>query len=138
MTRMLYPVVLLGITASVLCLPACEKPSPQTQLAPTTTSAREGYELPIPMREYWAGTTVLKYEYEMRYSPAGRVERNGWSRAYYSSGSVEREGPYLNGERSGTWTFYTLDGAVDRVENRDDGAPWTAPGQLVPTPGTEP
>ncbi len=113
-------------------------------------SGRRGYEIPIPQLEYWADTQVLKYSYEMRFDPPDeeggrpRLHRNGWARAYYLTGGLEREGAYryiaANGrsERVGRWTYYTPEGAVDRVEERGGEVIWTAPDQLIAPPGTSP
>ena len=89
------------------------------------------------MIEFWDGTTRVKYEYEMRYGPDGQVQRNGWARAYYSNGSVEREGAYLDGARAGTWTYYTPEGKIDRSGFERGQPVWSGPGQLKAVPGTE-
>ena len=89
------------------------------------------------MVEFWDGTNQVKYEYEMRYSPDGSLQRNGWGRAYYSNGAMEREGAYFQDARVGTWTYYTAQGAVQRTEDRPGEAVWTGPGQLKAVPGTE-
>ncbi len=115
--------------------------------APT---GRRGYEIPIPQLEYWAGTETLKYSYEMRFDPpdeeGGRpkLHRNGWARAYYLSGGLEREGAYryvaANGrsERVGRWTYYTAEGAVDRTEDRGGDVIWTGPDQPIAPPTDRP
>ena len=108
---------------------------------PPTASAepvkRNGYEIPIPSREYWDNTDVLKFEYEMRYDVDGRLKRNGWSRAYFSSGQLEREGSYTNDERVGIWNFYDREGNPSRKEDRKGIVIWTGPGQDAVIPGTE-
>ena len=113
--------------------------------APAVTG-RRGYEIPIPQLEYWAGTETLKYSYEMRFYPpekegcGPRLHRNGWARAYYPSGGLEREGAYryvaANGraERVGRWTYYTPEGTVDRTEDRGGEVIWTGPDQLIAPP----
>jgi len=112
--------------------------NPPEKASPSTAKPlREGYEAPFPMREYWDSTGKLKFEYEMRYGPNGKVARNGWSSAYYADGAIEREGAYLQNERIGTWTYYSNDGSVDRTENRGGQTIWTGPNQAIPTPGTE-
>lgn len=110
------------------------EPAPQAEAAP----GRKGYETPIPIREYWKETGNLKFEYEYRYNADGSFARNGWSRAYYGSGPLEREGSYLNNERIGLWTYYEPDGNVSRTEDRGGVAIWTGPDQSTPPPGTEP
>jgi hypothetical protein len=111
---------------------------------------RRGYEIPIPQLEYWAGTEVLKYSYEMRFDPpdepGGRsgLHRNGWARAYYLTGQLEREGAYRyvpalgRSERVGRWTYYTPEGSIDRTEDRGGEVVWTGPDQLTAPPGTVP
>ena len=89
------------------------------------------------MREYWDSTGKLKFEYEMRFGPDGKVLRNGWSTAHFADGTMERQGAYLENERVGTWTYYTADGTVDRIEDRGGKTIWTGPNQAIPTPGTE-
>jgi hypothetical protein len=112
----------------------------------TASTARRGYEIPIPQLEYWEGTKTLKYSYEMRFDPADeeggrpKLHRNGWGRAYYLSGGLEREGSYryipANGrsERVGVWTYYTPEGSVDRTEDRRGPVVWTGPDQLIAPP----
>ncbi|MCH2162032.1 MAG: hypothetical protein MK085_09190 [Phycisphaerales bacterium] len=99
--------------------------------------ARDGYEIPIPSREYWKNSNTLKFEYEMRYDLDGKLKRNGWSRAYYGSGRIEREGAYTNNERVGIWTLYEPDG-TSRIEDRGGIVIWSAAGQVLAMPGTEP
>ncbi len=127
--------------------PPPSTPPPST---PPQSTARRGYEIPIPQLEYWDGTQVLKYSYEMRFDPpdeAGgrpRLHRNGWARAYYLGGQLEREGAYRyvanlgRSERVGLWTYYTPEGAVDRTEDRGGPVVWTGPDQTIAPPGTEP
>ena len=126
--------------------------SPTTDDVPvaesTNPDARRGYEVPIPQIEYWEGSDrVLKFTYEMRFDapgPNGRraLHRNGWARAYYSSGALEREGVYQwipdrgRSERVGRWTYYDEEGNVDRVEERGGDPIWTGPDQATPPPGT--
>lgn len=121
--------------------------------AGTTTSStsveatlRRGYEIPIPSIEYWESSTTPKFVYEMRFDPSlepggrPRLHRNGWAKAYYANGSIEREGAYrydasLNrSERVGTWTYYEDDGSVARIEQRGGPAIWTGPDQRIPPP----
>jgi hypothetical protein len=129
---------------------------PATQPATTTPSDapastnRRGYEIPIPQLEYWAGTETLKYSYEMRFDPPDeeggrpRLHRNGWARAFYLTGELEREGVYryvaANGrsERVGRWTYYTPEGTVDRTEERGGEVIWTGPDQLIAPPEAKP
>lgn len=117
------------------------EPSPTTPTAPAT-ELRRGYETPIPMNEFWDGTKTLKYAYEMRFDTDGKLHRNGWGRAYYASGAIEREGTYRYdhqremSERMGTWTYYEADGSVKRVEDRGGDPIWTGPDQATPPPGT--
>jgi hypothetical protein len=107
-----------------------------------STELRRGYEIPIPMNEFWDGTKTLKYTYEMRFDTDGKIHRNGWGRAYYANGVIEREGAYRYdhdlemSERMGTWTYYEADGSVKRVEERGGTPIWTGPNQQTPPPGT--
>ena len=121
--------------------------------AGTTTSStsveatlRRGYEIPIPSIEYWESSTTPKFVYEMRFDPPRepggrpRLHRNGWAKAYYANGSIEREGAYRydasldRSERVGTWTYYQDDGSVARIEQRGGPAIWTGPDQRIPPP----
>lgn len=111
--------------------------APQETAASETNPPRTGYEIPIPMIEFWEGTNQLKYEYEMRYDTNGQVARNGWSRAYYGNGNLEREGAYLDGARSGIWTYYAIDGSINRTEDHGGNPEWTGPDQFKAVPGTE-
>ncbi|MAC18542.1 MAG: hypothetical protein CMJ23_02485 [Phycisphaerae bacterium] len=111
---------------------------------------RRGYEIPIPQIEYWdPERSALKYTYEMRFDAPGadgraRLHRNGWARAYFGNGSLEREGSYQwipqreRSERVGRWTYYKADGTVDRIEQRGGDSVWSGPDQRIPPPGTEP
>ncbi len=119
-------------------------PAPQdagTTITPTV-ELRRGFETPIPMQEFWDGTKTLKYTYEMRFDTDGKLHRNGWGRAYYANGVLEREGAYRYdhdrkmSERMGTWTYYEADGSVKRVEERGGTPIWTGPDQKTPPPGT--
>lgn len=126
--------------------------SPPAEPAPVAESAasdaRRGYEIPIPQIEYWEGSDrVLKFSYEMRFDapgPNGRpaLHRNGWARAYYASGTLEREGAYQwipargRSERVGRWTYFDAEGNVARVEDRGGDPIWTGPDQTTPPPGT--
>ncbi|MCP4836953.1 MAG: hypothetical protein GY895_19555 [Phycisphaera sp.] len=124
---------------------------PATTTTPATAEPRRGYEIPIPQIEFWdPERTTLKYTYEMRFDPAGpgekgpRLHRNGWARAYYGSGRLEREGAYRfdrtknQSDRVGTWIYYDTEGNPSRTEERGGEVIWTGPDQLVPPPGTEP
>lgn len=108
---------------------------------------RRGYEVPIPSIEFWdASNTVPKYYYEMRFEAprtaggAPRLHRNGWSRAFYGNGALQREGAYRydpsvdRSERVGRWTYYEIDGTVERVEERGGPTIWTEADQLIAPP----
>lgn len=107
--------------------PAAPTPAPSSATtAPTTpanalTATAVKDEVKI-MKEYWEGTRILKFSYEMRRGAEGRWDRNGMSQAYYASGKLEREGLYKDGKRVGMWTYYDEQGKVTRTENRG-GAP---------------
>lgn len=156
---------MIGVVTGLLVLVACEQePGPKAPVEPGNTDAarattstattpsaegRRGYEIPIPQLEFWAGTQVPKYRYEMRFDPPEkpggnpRLHRNGWASAYYGSGVMEREGAYRydaalgRSERVGIWTYYTQTGEVDRTEDRGGEVIWTGPGQAIAPPGTE-
>lgn len=70
------------------------------------------------MKEYWDGTKIPKFVYEMRRGADGKWDRNGRAQAYYSSGKLEREGRYKDGKRVGLWTYYDPEGKVLRTEQR--------------------
>lgn len=112
-------------------------PASEKSAVTETKALRKGYEIPIPMIEYWEGTNILKFKYEMRYGVDGKVARNGWASAYYGNGNREREGAYIDNERAGTWTYYTIDGGVSRTEEREGNPVWTGPDQHKAAPGTE-
>ena len=126
--------------STTLAVTGCgeQENSPAASTGPAAPVQRNGYEIPIPSREYWDTTNVLKFEYEMRYDVDGRLKRNGWSRAYFSSGQLEREGSYTNDERVGIWNFYDREGNPSRKEDRKGIVIWTGPGQDAVIPGTEP
>lgn len=128
-----------------------EAPEPTTGVVTsdaTPTGERRGYEIPIPQLEYWdPERRTMKYSYEMRFDAPGsdgraRLHRNGWARAYFGSGVLEREGSYQwipqreRSERVGTWTYYKPDGTVDRIEQRGGDSIWTGPDQRTSPPGT--
>ncbi|RPG16440.1 MAG: hypothetical protein CBB69_008400 [Phycisphaera sp. TMED9] len=134
-----------------LLLVACDDPTPtpvSNATPPTTepvaTELRRGYEIPIPMVENWEGTQIRKYTYEMRFDADGKLHRNGWSQAFYSSGELEREGSYRfdpvesRSDRVGLWTYYDPDGSINRTEDRGGESLWTAPDQRASPPGTAP
>jgi hypothetical protein len=137
---------------TAILLVACDDPSPNTplpgsnesQIGSTTVELRRGYEIPIAMVEHWEGTRVQKYTYEMRFDADGKLHRNGWAQAFYSSGNLEREGSYrfnpveVQSDRVGLWTYYKPDGSVDRTEERAGDPIWTAADQRLPPPGTAP
>jgi hypothetical protein len=85
----------------------------------TATAVKDEVKI---MKEYWEGTRILKFSYEMRRGADGRWDRNGMSQAYYAGGKLEREGLYKDGKRVGMWTYYDEQGKVTRTENRG-GAP---------------
>lgn len=126
---------------------------PRTEAATSEappSGERRGYEIPIPQIEYWdPERSALKYTYEMRFDAPGddgraRLHRNGWARAYFGNGSLEREGSYQwipqrnRSERVGPWTYYKADGTVDRIEQRGGDSIWSGADQRTPPPGTEP
>ena len=140
-------------------LPACEDPkSPAVDPSPSSpndprsseVTGRRGYEIPIAQLEFWdpEERTIPKFSYEMRFDPPGpgengpRLHRNGWAKAYYGSGLIEREGAYRynretgQSERVGTWTYYGTDGSVSRIEDRGGEVVWTGPDQRIAPPGT--
>lgn len=140
----------------ILCIPIACDDSPSVAPAPPTTNVvaddaapRRGYEIAIPSVEYWEDSTTPKYSYEMRFDPPAspgappKLHRNGWARAYYRDGTLEREGAYRynatssQSERVGTWTYYTQSGDVLRVEERGGPVVWTTSDQIIAVPGTE-
>lgn len=74
------------------------------------------------MKEYWE-TGKLKYWNEMRKDAAGKWQKTGIGRAYYSDGILEREGLYKEGTRVGIWKYYGDDGTLSRTEDRGEGKP---------------
>jgi hypothetical protein len=124
------PANALTILALSLALPlsACEKPAqPATEratspaaAAPADAGAGETDPNLRVSKELWPNGKV-KYTYEMRKGANGKWARNGTGRAYYESGTLEREGLYKDNVRVGKWTYYAPDGSVLRVEERGDG-----------------
>ncbi len=105
--------------------PAAEKPvtpatpAPKAPDAPKVETPKDEMK---PSIEYWEGTKVPKYKYEMRKDPAdGKWKRNGFSTAYYSNGVKEREGVYKNNKRVAVWKYYDESGKLSREEDRRDG-----------------
>lgn len=140
---------LLGIPIACEDSPSATTAPPTTDVVAEGAAPRRGYEIAIPSLEYWEDSTTPKYYYEMRFDPPAspdaqpRLHRNGWARAYYRDGTLEREGAYRydatsnRSERVGTWTYYTQSGDVLRVEERGGPVVWTSSGQTIPVPGTE-
>ncbi|MDG2022367.1 MAG: hypothetical protein P8J59_10505 [Phycisphaerales bacterium] len=147
--RSVEPACLAVLVA--LLLVACDDstPAPVSSATPPTNEPaaaelRRGYEIPISMVENWEGTQIRKYTYEMRFDADGKLHRNGWSQAFFSSGELEREGSYRfdpvesRSDRVGLWTYYAPDGSISRTEDRGGEPLWTAPDQRLPPPGTAP
>jgi hypothetical protein len=115
--------------AIVLC--GCEPPAPapssattapsDAAAAPAAAAAAPADDVKI-MKEYWPSGGV-KFFNEMRRGAAGKWDKNGIGRAYYETGTLEREGMYRDGTRIGRWTYFNPDGTVQRVEERGDGKP---------------
>jgi hypothetical protein len=138
----LTTIIIVGCDDSPTTTPV---PAPNDpRIESTTVEPRRGYEVPIPMLEYWEGTRVRKYTYEMRFDPDGKLHRNGWSQAFYSSGNLEREGSYRfnpaesRSDRVGLWTYYEPDGSVSRTEDRGGDSIWIKADQRTAPPGTGP
>ncbi len=74
------------------------------------------------MKEFW-DTGKLKYWNEMRKDSAGKWQKTGLGRAYYSDGILEREGMYKDGTRVGIWKYYDDAGNLARTEDRGEGKP---------------
>lgn len=113
----------LVLVVSVL-LAGCDKPpAPTAPAGPATADAAAAPAASAPKdevkisKELWPNGK-LKYSYEMRRGADGKWGRNGIGRAYYDTGTLEREGPYRDGVRVGQWKYYKPDGSLDRVEER--------------------
>lgn len=113
----------LVLAVSVL-LAGCDKPpAPTAPAGPATADAVAAPAASAPKdevkisKELWPNGK-LKYSYEMRRGADGKWGRNGIGRAYYDTGTLEREGPYRDGVRVGQWKYYKPDGSLDRVEER--------------------
>jgi MORN repeat variant len=105
-------------------LGGCDKPSAPTQASsadPAATPSAPAAAAPKDevkiSKELWPNGK-LKYSYEMRRGADGKWGRNGIGRAYYDTGTLEREGPYRDGVRVGQWKYYKPDGTLDRTEDR--------------------
>ena len=118
------PARFLAALALPILLARCERsPAPTAPSTPvaadsaaaSTTSAPKD-EVKIS-KELWPNGK-LKYSYEMRRGADGKWGRNGIGRAYYDTGTLEREGPYRDGVRVGQWKYYKPDGTLDRTEDR--------------------
>lgn len=90
--------------------------SSATDSSAVSTTAVPKDEVKIS-KELWPNGK-LKYSYEMRRGADGKWGRNGIGRAYYDTGTLEREGPYRDGTRVGQWKYYKPDGSLDRIEDR--------------------
>jgi len=123
-------------SATAAPAPSSATTAPTTP-ANTLTATTVKDEVKI-MKEYWEGTRILKFSYEMRRGTEGRWDRNGMSQAYYASGKLEREGLYKDGKRVGMWTYYDEQGKVTRTENRGGapGAPASGSATSSATSGT--
>ena len=114
----------LPALALAALLAGCEKPavSPASNAsgpagsagAPAAAAPKDEVKL---SKELWPNGK-LKYSYEMRRGADGKWGRNGIGRAYYDTGTLEREGPYRDGVRVGQWKYYKPDGSLDRIEDR--------------------
>ncbi len=96
-----------------------QQPASPAPAASTETAAKDTQKDEVKMmKEYWDGTKIPKFVYEMRRGADGKWDRNGRAQAYYSSGKLEREGRYKDGKRVGLWTYYDPEGKVLRTEQR--------------------
>ncbi len=64
-----------------------------------------------------------KYEYQMKRGANGVYKRNGWFKAYYEDGTVEREGNYRDEKRVGVWHFYDATGKLTQTTDYGPGKP---------------
>lgn len=110
--------------ALTVFLAGCDKPpAPAAPVASATADKDAAPAASAPKdevkisKELWPNGK-LKYSYEMRRGADGKWGRNGIGRAYYDTGTLEREGPYRDGVRVGQWRYYKPDGSLDRVEER--------------------
>ncbi|MEY5060497.1 MAG: hypothetical protein RIS45_418 [Planctomycetota bacterium] len=114
----------LAALAISVHLPGCDQPAPPTAPSVSPPADTSGTAAPATpkdevkiSKELWPNGK-LKYSYEMRRGADGKWGRNGIGRAYYDTGTLEREGPYRDGVRVGQWKYYKPDGSLDRVEER--------------------
>lgn len=106
------------VSAKNATAPATAGASKDAAKPESKDGAKDGAKDEVKLsKENWPNGTV-KYSYEMRKSSNGKWARNGIGRAYYASGELEREGMYKNNVRVGRWTYYLIDGKVDRIEDR--------------------
>ena len=96
--------------------PTAPSASPPADASSTPAATAPKDEVKIS-KELWPNGK-LKYSYEMRRGADGKWGRNGIGRAYYDTGTLEREGPYRDGVRVGQWKYYKPDGTLDRTEDR--------------------
>lgn len=123
-TSRIVPIFVCSPLALTVFLAGCDKPpAPTAPAGPAAADTAAASAASAPKdevkisKELWPNGK-LKYSYEMRRGADGKWGRNGIGRAYYDTGTLEREGPYRDGVRVGQWKYYKPDGSLDRIEDR--------------------
>jgi hypothetical protein len=102
--------------------------------------AWRGYLFPIRYVEYYPQGTVRVEGYRLRISSGDTgddwMKEGKWTK-YYPDGTKAWEGNYHRSGEVGTWTYWSADGAVERIDEYDwpNGAVRTTPYENgVPVP----
>jgi hypothetical protein len=100
--------------------PKPDAPKPDAPKDPQKDPKKDDVKI---MKDYWPGTNIIKFRYELRKDANGKWARNGLGQAYYDHGVLEREGQYKDGVRVGVWKYYDQEGKLLRTEDRGSGKP---------------
>jgi len=63
------------------------------------------------VEKYNAGDTIL---FSATYKTKNFETKNGYFKKYYSNGSIEEEGNYLDNEKNSDWVFYHKNGKIEK------------------------
>jgi len=126
-------------------VPPQDHPSPSHEPRPVPHEPVAAHENGNEHRVYterWPNGAT-KFEYEMARGPDGKYAKDGFIRAFYEEGGLEREGQYRHGERVGRWRYYQRDGRLiqesdfgsgrpSRSNAKSSGAPSSTPNGAAP------
>ena len=63
------------------------------------------------MEKYNAGDTIL---YSATYKTKNFETKNGYYKKYFSNGTIQNEGNYINNEKTGDWIYYHENGKIEK------------------------